>query len=518
MTRIGCLHLPNWSIQRLHVERPELRRAPLVLYQDDGRRGKQVIAYCELAAHSNIYAGQTLTEATASTRRNMAVLAYEPTKDVAALARLAVKCERFSPCVGWDTLSSRVASEESRQPPWYGSSADHLFLDFSGLAHLFGGEEALAGDILSACQAMGYDVRIAITATPGASWALAKSSHFTTIASTDELPTMLGPLPVARLRLPAEAQDALARLGVETIDQLRQLPRVGLTERFAPSPLLRLDQAFGVAAETIVPHRPPPCYEAACDIEYPTDRLDVLEWLIAGLLDSITVTMRTRCVGAMRLVGRMVSGIDKQVALEVGLYRPTDSAKQLAELLQLQIARLTLPGYVRRIELRVDRTAPLTYRVGQLFESDNGGAPEWAALLERLSSRIGAHAVLRPVLMADVAPERAYRYVPLIGSPQARASRKTPASVSRRPLRLFNPPQRIDAVSVIPDGPPIAFHWCRVRYVIARHWGPEQIETGWWRGRKVWRDYYRVETDKGRRFWLFRSLHTGDWYVHGSFE
>ena len=518
MTRIGCLHLPIWPIQRLHVELPELRRAPLVLYQDDGRRGKHVVACCELAVLSGVYAGQTLTEATAGTRSHMAVVPYEPAKDVAALARLAESCERFSPCVGWDTLASRVASGESRQSPWYGSSPDHLFLDFSGLAHLFGGEEALAGDILTACRALSYDACIAITNTPGASWALAESSNPTTIVSGDELPSVLVRLPIDRLRLPPDVKELLARLGVQTIEQLRQLPRVGLAERFAPMLLLRLDQAFGATAETIVPHRPPPRYEAACDIDYPTDRLDVLEWLIAGLLERITVALRTRGVGAIRLVGRIVDTTGKPVALEVCLYRPTDSAKQLADLLRLHLDRLALPGYVHRIELRVDRTAPLAYQAGQLFESDGDTAPEWAALLERLSSRIGAEAVLRPVLMADAAPERAYRYVPLIGSPPTRASRSTPSAVSHRPLRLFNPPLRIDTIPGIPDGPPVAFQWCQKRHLIARHWGPERIETGWWRCGRVRRDYYRVETDTGRRFWLFRSLDAGDWHMHGSFE
>ena len=73
-------------------------------------------------------------------------------------------------------------------------------------------------------------------------------------------------------------------------------------------------------------------------------------------------------------------------------------------------------------------------------------------------------------------------------------------------------------MSVAPDGPPVWFRWRKRKFDIARYWGPERIETGWWRQGTVRRDYYRVETEAGCRFWLFRDLKTGDWYLHGSFE
>ena len=53
---------------------------------------------------------------------------------------------------------------------------------------------------------------------------------------------------------------------------------------------------------------------------------------------------------------------------------------------------------------------------------------------------------------------------------------------------------------------------------IAKTWGPERIETGWWRRQAVGRDYYRVETVTGRRFWIFRNLRDGRWFLHGMFE
>jgi protein ImuB len=116
-------------------------------------------------------------------------------------------------------------------------------------------------------------------------------------------------------------------------------------------------------------------------------------------------------------------------------------------------------------------------------------------------------------------------------------------------------------ISVVPSGPPAQFHFAGVDYRIARAWGPERIETGWWRklgagdavmarspdrvmnptaglperrrpsvSRVAWsgdhattsgagirRDYYRVETTGGRHFWLFRRLSDGRWFLHGEF-
>jgi protein ImuB len=76
----------------------------------------------------------------------------------------------------------------------------------------------------------------------------------------------------------------------------------------------------------------------------------------------------------------------------------------------------------------------------------------------------------------------------------------------------------VQAISVVPDGPPLPFWWRAVEHVVSRFWGPERLETGWWRDELAARDYYRVETSTGLHAWLFRNR-TGDgWYLQGWFE
>ena len=48
--------------------------------------------------------------------------------------------------------------------------------------------------------------------------------------------------------------------------------------------------------------------------------------------------------------------------------------------------------------------------------------------------------------------------------------------------------------------------------------GPERIESGWWDGGDVRRDYYLIETRDGRRGWAFRTVATeGPLLLHGWF-
>jgi protein ImuB len=46
--------------------------------------------------------------------------------------------------------------------------------------------------------------------------------------------------------------------------------------------------------------------------------------------------------------------------------------------------------------------------------------------------------------------------------------------------------------------------------------GPERIESGWWDGLSVKRDYFSAESRTGQRCWLFRTAN-GEWFMHGLF-
>jgi protein ImuB len=124
--------------------------------------------------------------------------------------------------------------------------------------------------------------------------------------------------------------------------------------------------------------------------------------------------------------------------------------------------------------------------------------------------------VARALAQAEAQPELAFRYEPLAGAP-ARKLTTQPFKPLPRPLSLEREPIALAVLSVVPDGPPIQFDF-HGPHRVAHFAGPERIQTGWWRGHEAQRDYYRIETTTGRRFWLFRRLGDGQWFLHGVFD
>jgi protein ImuB len=212
--------------------------------------------------------------------------------------------------------------------------------------------------------------------------------------------------------------------------------------------------------------------------------------------------------------------------LQIGLFQPSSNPRHIDDLLRLQLETIQLRQPVQRVRLTVVTTVRITSQQHALWEDAGKGMQrELALLVDRLSSRLGKEHVFGVQMQAGALPERAYREKPLADIIASRrcVRASVPASMpAHRPLWLQEPPQPLAMVSVATDGPgdgpPIFFRFQNTRHDVARHWGPERIETGWWRGRSVRRDYYRVETTTGFRFWIFRRLSDNAWFLHGCFE
>lgn len=412
------------------------------------------------------------------------VLPADEAADLAALAKLAEHCERFSPLVGWKTLHGPE------------TTPSHLFLDVTAIGTLFGGEEKLIREVAGEMAHLGFDACVAIAGTIGAAWAHAVYQE---------------PFPISALRLEPETVELLARLGVDRIDQLLTLPRASLPARFGEQLGLRLDQYLGTAAETIVAHRPPPQFVAERVLEYPAECHELVERIVLELVQRIAAALAARRQGAVQLSCRLEAR--PPLVLGVGLYRPSANPLHLWDLLRVQLEQ-PLPGPVGRVTLAAPLTAFLQNHQQELFGgSRHEAARQFDLLVDRLSSRLGPEAVVRPEFTADPLPERAVEFVPLLQA--QRQKRRTPPP--HRPLLLHAPPIALEVVSIVPDGPPLSFRFANQGHTVAHWWGPERIESGWWRGPRVGRDYYRVETETGLRYWLFRRLADGKWFLHGEF-
>jgi len=477
---------------------------------------------------------------------------YDPLADRRALEALAAWSARFSPVVGL---------EDSAAP---GS----LLLDITGLAHLFGGETSLAARIVHDFARRGLTVRVAVAETLGAAWAVTHfhssfiihsafcilHSSFIILPPGETLPA-LRPLPVAALRLPEETIGLLRGLGIHWIGQLEALPRRELSSRFGPQLLRRWDQATGRLAEPVPARSQPPKLEAHWSPEHPTARRETIEAALEQLIGQVAETLARLGRGALRLEcrldcssgGPVRAGLVRAgpVRVSVGLFRPTASAGHLFSLARVQLERLRLPGPLLGLHVAVAATAPLSEEQQELFFHGDGLSrrhPHYLAeLVERLSSRLGRRSVLGVRLLSDAQPELAWRYDPLVDDSRRGTPRKqAPAELPPRPLRLLRRPIALVVTSILPGGLSrfsrsengtvpfsdeevvplrlLNFHYCGRSHRIAQDWGPERIETGWWRDRVVGRDYYQVETTTGDRYWLFRRLRDGRWFLHGTFE
>lgn len=461
------------------------------------------------AARRGVLAGMRLAEAQGLAgvccgSRSAGFVRHKPEEDLAGLLALAEWCQEFSPIVGRE-------------------GTDSLVLDVTGCAHLFGGEPGLVQRVKRGVVQRGLRAVIGLADTIGAAWAWV---HYAPGADCGIVPAaaqsqFLGGLPVAALRLPEPALETLQTLGLFRIEQLQALPRSSLPSRLGPEVLQRLDQFLGNAPEFIVPVRPVSPVTAAITLPAPTIDREALGEVLRRLIAQIVDRLSDRCEGVQQLEVHLDCGPGAVTTFLVGTVHPSVCKRHLGELSLMHLERMVLPGAVRLVRLMVRHSGPLDVRQRQLFGEDDREARrrELARLVDRLSSRLGSAQVVRPKGHPDILPELAVRWEPWLTC-SAAASSPEPATgrAASRPLCLWPQPQPITVVSAVPCGPPVRFDYEGRTHVVGYVWGPERLAGGWWRGAHIQRDYYRVETGDGRRFWLFRRIREGDWYLHGAFD
>lgn len=466
---------------------------------------------------AGLHVGQALADARALLP-GLACAPYEPRSEWAMLRRLALWCRRWGP----DSAPVRASPQ-----------AQGVLVDVSGVAHLFGGEEGLLGDVRAKVGGLGLSVHAALADTPGAAWALALHHPQAGRTGARAPPGAgLAPLleaPVAALRLEPATVERLRAVGLRCIGDLVRQSRPSLARRFGPALLERLDQAAGRLREPINPLASPERFAASRRFAEPLRVLEGVERVAGELCVRAAKQLAERDFGARRLVLRLFRVDGEVLQIAVGSARPEQQPARMARLFKERLAalaeRLDLGFGVDGAELEVAAFERMERRAQALSWAQHcPSSPEEEAasgLSDRLAARLGEGAVQRFSFKASHIPERAQVFVAREASPEAFLV--TPGVL--RPLLLLQPPEPIEAVAELPDAPPRLFRWRRVAHQVARAEGPERIEEEWWRappGARV-RDYYTVETDEGRRFWLYREGLYGAgadaprWFLHGAF-
>ena len=398
------------------------------------------------------------------------------------------------------TLAYRYTSRVSLE-------ADAVLLEVQGSVRLFGGIQALCAQLLERCRSMGLEPRWALAPTPLAALVLARAGRSVMVRARDRLVGELAPLPVESLGWSAETLARLDSLGVRTLGALLRLPRAGFAKRFGKEALLALDRLSGVTAEPRRGFLPREHFRVRSEPAFELVTQAAILQHLAPLLDQLEQFLRTRQCGVDLLKLRFAHRAGRFTRLDVRLAAADVSAERFATVLSEQLARRALPAAVVDCELRSGVLQPFIAHSDPLWRpAEHGGAlgRESPALIERLRARLGSEAVYGLCLVPQHRPEIAWRVAePALDAPSPCAAETLyHVSTLRRPLWLLRQPAALPCALS-------ALHWIA---------GPERIETGWWDGQDVARDYYVVREPRGAELWVYRErLPPHAWWWHGVF-
>jgi len=377
---------------------------------------------------------------------------------------------------------------------------DLALLEASGSLKLFGGIAQIEARLRQGLAAMGYGARLAIAPTPRAASWFARANKHCLIADVALLETELCALPVSVLE--SEEEETLSSIGVGTIGDLLALPRNGLARRFGQSLLDALDQALGRLPDPRGAFVLPEKFCAAIELPAEATQAEALLFAAQRLLVQLEGFLVARAAGTRQICINLAHRAAPATRIELSLVAACREAAHFALLLRERLQQTALPVPVRAIVLEVKAIEPLAHCNRSFFADELREPGSWQRLIERLRSRLGARAVHGIGLCADHRPEHA--------SAEAEpGAKQLTLDFNLRPFWLLERPQALAERDSIPC------HHGPLKLLA----GPERIESGWWDGADVARDYFIARTANEALLWIYRERSPeGSWYLHGIFS
>lgn len=399
----------------------------------------------------------------------------------------------------------------------------------------FGGIEAVHNKLkplliaeLQALQLPDYFLYAASPTVTG-SLLLARSGHNALVYRKDNLRSALGKLPTEVLWLGKEPNRRLYNMGVRYLRDIWRLPPEGLRKRFGSDFVKQLNKALGAAPEPTHNYIPPPAFTTCCELPYELENLDRLLPVADEMLAQLCEFLRRRDLSTSHLLFSLLHEKRDSTEIDMALRQASRSREHLMLLLETHFGKLTLPAPVIAVRLEVKRFDAFMSHSDSLLAEDKPTARRSQRnnldqFMEQLQARLGDHYLKCISSVAEHCPEYASQQLDYGESIKA-GRHAEPNSLVRknteggrgaairvtsipRPLWLLQDPQQL----VLKNGK--LYH----RKPVAIVSGPERIETFWWSGTDVRRDYYVAREANGSRLWVYRER-SGDrnWYLHGYF-
>lgn len=456
----ACILFPQLALDSVLRQRDD-PDTPLVLLGGPGQR-RVLQAVSPAAARLGLRAGQPLTAARALAD-GFTCVEVEPACIEQLQQLLAAWAYRFS---------AQVSLHYPRA----------LLLEVGSSLQLFGPWPLFEARLREELAGLGLRQRIVLASNPVAARMLANAHDGLAVTSPDQTRAALLDLPIERAGLPPETSVAFARMGLHRLGQVVALPRDALARRFSSQVQLHLDQLFGQRSLGLAFYQPPERFEARLELNFDVESHQALLFPLRRLLSDLAAFLAGRDCGVQRFELYLEHAEGPDTVLKVGLLAAERDGAMLFELARGRLEPLRIPAPVRNLRLVAADLPPFVPQHQALFDPRAQQAQPWEQLRERLRARLGDEAVKGLRAEADHRPECAWQ-----GAEQGAPGQLVMAPGSR-PGWLLPEPQALPEAGV----------------QLLGH--AERIESGWWDGGDVRRDYYRIETRDGLRGWAYRDL------------
>lgn len=389
-----------------------------------------------------------------------------------------------------------------------------LLLELRGSVKLFGSIDKLHADIDGAWSALKRHARSATAPSPLAALWLARAGKRAIFEDPGLLASELAELPIACTCWDAERLHLLRTLGVSRVGELLRLPRAGLARRLTPAAVSDIDIAL---ARQAAPRRAfvmQERFRERCDFEFEIETVAYLQKALEPLLGRCADFLRERQAGVQAFELRLRHRVEPGTRIRFGLADITGEYRRLTDVLTQKLSALELKAAVQSMELRSGALQPLSSASLDAFAAGGrgGGRDTAPQLVERLRARLGERSIYGLCTFPEHRPEAAWRRIHelRLDSAAYAAGRKIFAGAATdvpRPVWLLDEP--------------VAFSPAQLQQLhqgeLILEEGPERIESGWWDGKDVARDYYIARQTGGMRRWVFQERSSKRWYLHGVF-
>jgi protein ImuB len=485
--------LTDWQSASQSMSTP----CPMVFTKQERNRNI-VIALNALAEAEGVSLGMTAADAKAIATP-LEVIEAVLGKEKKLLKQIGLWCIRYTPIVALD-------------------ASDGLILDITGCTHLWGSEENYLQVIINQLKGKGYYFKAGIAATIGAAWGIARFAQGTTILASGAHLHALKCLPPAALRLTNETLEKLQKLGFTTIASFMDLPINELRKRFGEMIVLRLKQALGTAEELIVPLVAPVPYLFRLPSLEPIKTVTGIEMAIAELLKMLCARLAGEGKGVRKAILKCYRIDGKIVQVGISTAQASSSMSHLMKLFKLQISKIEPKLGIELFVLQALKTEKQKQEQEQIWQGNPKlNAPDLVALLDRIAVKAEGVRIYRYLPTPYYWPEQSVK----VAQTLTETAQSEWLTHRPRPIRMLSKPAPIQVMALLPDYPPRQFLYKNKMHIVLKADGPERIEREWWRDQGPLRDYYVLEDEHGKRYWVFRSGHYNDeitqWFLHGFF-